>query len=179
MEPVTLSGLELALGRTAGTVTAFLEERMGEPIEAGDRRHATIEVGAPNSLGVHPGSSLLKRTVVLRGSRSASPYVYAESLLVPGSLPAVFFKRLETSADPIGRILTEECIAFTRVPLPPPGPCPALVETGDEPASNRCILARRYRIDVAATPVMEIAEWFLSALDSESLPRISTPPGSA
>jgi chorismate-pyruvate lyase len=151
MEPLTLSVLELGLGRTSGTVTAFLEQLTGEPIEAHERRHAMIEVDSPNSLGVHPGSPLLKRTVVLRGRRSARPYVYAESLLVPGSLPSAFFKRLDTSADPIGRILTEECIDFTRVPLPPPGPRPALVVTDDELASNRCILARRYRIDVATT----------------------------
>jgi chorismate lyase len=176
---VTHSVLEVALGRTTGTVTEFLEQLMGEPIEAGGVCHTTIEVDSPNSLGVSPGSLLLKRTVVLRGRRSSRPYVYAESLLVPGSVPAVFFKRLETSADPIGRILVEECIDFTRVPLPPPGAHPAFGVTGDELASDRCILARRYRVDVATTPAMEIAEWFLSSLDSESLPHVDPPPGSA
>ena len=175
---MTHSVLELALGRTAGTVTEFLEQLMGEPIEADERCHTTIEVDSPNSLGVSPGLPLLKRTVVLRGRRSSRPYVYAESLLVPGRLPAVFFKRLETSADPIGRILTEECIDFTRVGLPPPGPRPSFGVTDDELASDRCILARRYRVDVATTPVMEIAEWFLSSLDSESLPHVNPPPGS-
>jgi hypothetical protein len=58
---VTLSVLELGLGRTAGTVTAFLEQLMGEPIEAHERRHTTIEVDSPNSLGVFPGFPLLKR----------------------------------------------------------------------------------------------------------------------
>jgi len=169
----TLSGIEAALARTNGTVTAFLEQLVGEPIDADERCHTITHAGELNSLQVPVGHPLLKRTVVLRGRSSAKSYVYAESWLVQERLPAVFLRRLETSAHPIGRILTEEDIAFTRVQLPPPDARPAFVE-GDVPATaTDWAFARKYRIDVSATPVMLIVEWFLSSLRSFSPPTIA------
>ena len=161
---VTPSGLEVALGRTTGTVTAFLEQLVGEPIDAYERHHEKTHSGTTDCLGIGPGLQLLKRTVVLRGRRSATPYLYAESLLVPGRLPAAFFRRLETSVDPIGRILTEHGIAFTRVSLSEPDPRHASIRGDNPPAPDDCALVRSYRVDVAGVPVMMITEWFLSAL---------------
>jgi chorismate-pyruvate lyase len=158
--------LEVALGRTSGTVTAFLEQLVGEPIDAYERHHEMTYSGDTDCFGVGPGRELLKRTVVLRGRRSAKAYLYAESLLVPGRLPAAFFRRLETSADPIGRILTEEGMAFTRVPLPRPDRRHVSVHGDIPPASDDCPLVRSYRVDVAGVPVIAICEWFLSTLQS-------------
>jgi chorismate-pyruvate lyase len=162
----THSGLEVALGQTSGTVTAFLEQFAGEPIDAYERHHEMTHSGNTDCLGVEPGHQLLKRTVVLRGRRSTKPYLCAESLLVPDRLPAGFFRRLETSIDPIGRILTEEGIAFTRVPLPRPDRRHASVHSDTPPAPDHCLLARSYRVDIAGVPVMVITEWFLSTLQS-------------
>jgi chorismate-pyruvate lyase len=162
----TPSGLAMALARTTGTVTAFLEQLVGEPIDARERRHEMTHSGTTDSLGVGPGRQLLKRTVVLRGRRSANAYLYAESLLVPGRLPAAFFRRLESSVDPIGRILTEEGIAFTRVPLPDPDRRLVSLYGDTAPALVGCPLARAYRVDVSGIPVMVITEWFLSTLQS-------------
>jgi len=160
------SGLEVALGRTSGTVTAFLEQLVGEAIDVYEPRHEMTHSDDTDCLGVGPGRQLLKRTVLLRGRRSAKAYLYAESLLVPDRLPTAFFKRLETGVDPIGRILTEEGMAFTRVPLPRPDRRDASVH-GDIPlASDDCPLVRSYRVDVAGVPVMAISEWFLSTLPS-------------
>jgi chorismate-pyruvate lyase len=94
------------------------------------------------------------------------PYVYAETLLVPGRLPEAFFNRLETSIDPIGRILTDEGITFTRVPLPRPDRRDELVHAGAPPSIDDCPLARAYRVDVDGLPVMMINEWFLPTLRS-------------
>jgi len=160
----TNSGLEIALGRTSGTVTTFLEQLVGEPIDAYERHHEMTHSRKTDCLGVEPGHQLLERTVVLRGRRSAKAYLYAESLLVPGRLPAAFFRRLETSVDPIGRILTEEGIAFTRVPLPRPERPHASVHGDTPPAPDDCPLVRSYRVDIAGVPVMAISEWFLSTL---------------
>ena len=169
----TRSGIEAALARNSGTVTAFLEQLVGELIDADERCHTITHAGELNPLQVPLGHPLLKRTVVLRGRSSARSYVYAESLLVQERLPAVFLSRLETSAHPIGRILTEEDIAFTRVPLTPPDACPAFV-AGDVPSTtNDWAFARKYRIDVSGTPAMLIVEWFLSSLQSFSPPAIA------
>jgi chorismate-pyruvate lyase len=162
----TSSGLALALGRTTGTVTAFLEQLVGEPIDAHERHHEMTHSDTADCLRVGPGNQLLKRTVVLRGRRSATPYVYAETLLAPGRLPAAFFSRLKTSVDPIGRILSEEGITFTRVPLPGPDPRDEFVDAGALPVPDGCSLARSYRVDVDGLPVMMINEWFLSTLRS-------------
>ena len=75
--------LESALRQAGATVTAFLEELVGEPIDAHERRHFMIEAGTPNLLGVAVGHPLLRRSTILRGRRSAQSYVYAESLLDP------------------------------------------------------------------------------------------------
>ena len=60
--------------------------------------------------------------------------------------------------DPIGRILTEEGIAFTRKPLPRPDRSHASVDGDVAPAPDDCPLARAYRVDVAGVPVMVITE---------------------
>jgi hypothetical protein len=47
-----LSGLEAALSKASGTVTAFLEQLVGEPIDARERRHKTTRAETSNSLRV-------------------------------------------------------------------------------------------------------------------------------
>lgn len=160
----TNPGLESALRDAGGTVTALLEELSGEPVDAHERRHRLIEATIPNPLRVGHGHSLLQRSAVLRGRTSARPYLYATSLLVLSRLPAGVAQRLESSPDPIGRILVEEGVAFSQAPLP----------ASDRHASRWAeapgvpddyLLTRDYRLDVDEVPVMVIAEWFLPALE--------------
>jgi chorismate-pyruvate lyase len=158
------SGLESALGGAIGTVTAFLEQLVGEPIDARERRHTMIRADAPNVLRVAEGHPLILRTAALGGRTSGRLYLYAETVLVPGRLPANLRLRLESSSDPIGRILEEEGITVTRQPLggPDPGSAPVSPETGI--ALGDYLLARNYRVDAEGTPLMAIAEWFLVSL---------------
>jgi chorismate-pyruvate lyase len=127
-----LSGLEAALSRASGTVTAFLEQLVGEPIDARERRHKTTRAETSNSLRVAEGHPLIFRTATLEGRTSGRLYLYAETVLVPSRLPANFRLRLESSSDPIGRILGEEGITVTRQPLggPDPGSAPVSPEAG-------------------------------------------------
>jgi chorismate-pyruvate lyase len=162
----SLSGLERAIALTEGTLTEFLEQLVGEPIDAHERHHEMTDSGVANSLDVAAGHLLLKRTVVLRGRTSATPYVYAETLLVPGRLPDEFFRRLESTSDPIGRVLTEKRIVFSRVPLPPPDRQHQIMGNEAAPSPEISLLTRAYRVEVARVPVMEISEWFLSTLRS-------------
>jgi chorismate-pyruvate lyase len=159
-----LSGLESALGRASGTVTAFLEHLVGEPIDAGERRQKTTKADCSNSLRVAEGHPLIFRTAALQGRTSGQSYLYAETVLVPSRLPANVRHRLESSSDPIGRILEEEGITVTRQPLggPQPGSGPVSPEVGI--AVGDCLLARTYRIDAEGTPLMVITEWFLASL---------------
>ena len=158
-----LSGLEAALSKSSGTVTAFLEQLVGEPIEARERHHRIIRAEPSNSLRVAEGDPLLFRTAALEGRRSGRVYLYAETVLVPSRLPPNFRRRLDSSSDPIGRILEEEAIIVTRHPLggSDPGSAPVSPEgvvVGDY------LLARTYRLDAEGSPLMMIAEWFLISL---------------
>jgi chorismate-pyruvate lyase len=159
-----LSALESALSRASGTVTAFLEHLVGEPIDAGERCQRITKAEFPNSLQVEEGHPLIFRTVALQGRMSGRSYLYAETALVPSRLSASCRRRLESSSDPIGRILEEEGIAITRNPLGKP-------ETRSAPLSQELgitvgefLLARTYRVDAEGTPLMVITEWFLTSL---------------
>ena len=144
-------------------MTNFLEQLVGERIDA--QPHHQDIIGAPtsNDLGVAEGEPLFQRAATLRGRISGSPYVYAESVIVTSRLPTRFCLQLESSIDPIGRILDEMGIAVTRKNLVKP-------RGFDDSRPNQtmkvgdCLLARTYRIDSEQIPVMVITECFLRTL---------------
>jgi len=157
------SVLRAALESTSGTVTNFLEQLVGESIDAQAHHHDLIGAPPSNNLGVAEGEPLLQRAATLRGRISGSSYVYAESVIVTRRLPTRFCLRLESSIDPIGRILDEMGIAVTRENLVEPhgfdvSPSNGAMKVGDY------LLARTYRIDSKQALVMAIMEWFLRTL---------------
>ena len=155
--------LELALAQTA-TVTALLEQLVHEPVDAFVHRQLMTRAGAGNLLEVGEDDALLQRSAELRGRISAQPFMRAESLLVPSRLPNSVLTQLETSNDPIGRILYREGITFTRSPLPPPEPSASAPTAGSQMPCKH-LLARAYRLEVDKVAVMVIAEWFLDNLE--------------
>ena len=115
------------------------------------------------------GHPVIFRTAALRGRVTGRSYLYAETVLVPSRLSANVLQRLELSSDPIGRILEKEEITVTRTSLGGPEPhCPPVSpEMATEVGES--LLARSYRVDAEATPLMTITEWFLASL-KEFLP---------
>jgi chorismate-pyruvate lyase len=158
------SRLESALSETGRTVTSFLEELVGERVDAHERRHVRVAASTRNLFGVEKGHLLVQRSAVLQGRDSAQPFVNAETLLVPGRLPAAFYQRLETSADPIGRILATEGIDFTRSRLPGPHRTRPW-GVAALPVPDDYLLARTYRVEINGLAVMVISEWFLRSLE--------------
>jgi chorismate-pyruvate lyase len=157
------SGLRAALESTNGTVTDFLEQLVGEGIDAAAHSHRMIAARLPNDLEAAPGEPLLQRAATLRGRGSGSPYVYAESVIVRDRLPTRFLLRLESSTDPIGRILQETGIAITRKSLfEPLGFDSCRLNRGVNVVPY--LFARTYRIDSQQVPLMIVTEWFLEAL---------------
>jgi chorismate-pyruvate lyase len=154
-------GLRAALESTSGTVTAFLEQLVGEKIDAHTHHHDVVEAHNANRLGVEEGEPLLHRSATLRGRTSGRSYVYAESIIVVGRLPTGFCNRLETSTDPIGRILKEMGVVVTRQAVGEPDGVPP---PNSDAKVDDYVLARTYRIDFEQTPVMIITEWFLKTL---------------
>jgi chorismate-pyruvate lyase len=164
MSVAAASGLRVALSSTGGTVTSFLEHLVGEPIEARSRLHERIGAPASNGLGVEEGAPLLHRAATLQGCVSGNPYVYAESVIVVTRLPARLLDRLETSNDPIGRILDEAEIAVTRVDIVEPTALIVSRPRNMDEIVRGHVLTRAYRIDTGQTPLMIITEWFLRTL---------------
>jgi chorismate--pyruvate lyase len=160
----TPSQLERALSLGAGTVTAFLEQLVGEPVDARRVSHEEARAGTSSALEVAEGHPVLNRTAVLQGRTSGQAYVYAESVLVTSRLSTGFRLRLDSTSDPIGRILDEEGIAVTRVSLSGPDRADFDGQARRRPAIGDWLLNRSYRIDARGAPVMVVAEWFLSSL---------------
>lgn len=146
-----------------GTVTGFLERLVGERIDAHAHHHQGLVTSASNDLGAREGEPLLQRAATLRGRVSGTSYVYAETGILTDRLPAGFCLRLETTNDPIGRILDETGVAVTRENLTEPEGLVAprlngAVDLGD------CLLTRTYRLDAEQIPLMVVTEWFLPSL---------------
>ncbi len=156
--------LEDALRHTTSTtVTGFLEQLVGEPLEALDRQHLEIEADVPNLLGVEQGHLLLARSTMLKGTTSGQSYLHARSLLVPSRLPPGFCRQLEATSDPIGRILVRHRVEFDRSPLP--GLEPDLLAVFTDAVPDGYLLSRTYRVAVNGEQAMLIGEWFLAALE--------------
>ena len=157
------SRLRAALENTNGSVTEFLEHLVGESIDARAHHHHVIVAPASNGLNAPEGEPLLQRAATLCGRTSGSAYVYAESLIVTNRLPTRFCHRLESSIDPIGRILNEMGIAVTRTNLVEPDALTVSRPAGDAMARDY-LLARTYCIESKRTPLMVVTEWFLKTL---------------
>jgi len=145
-------------------VTTFLEQLVGECIDAHAHQHEMIGASASNELRVAQGQPLLQRAATLQGRTSGSSYVYAESVIVTSRLPSTFCHRLQSSSDPIGRILNEMCIAVTRHDLIELNTSIVFRPWNFDVTVGDCLLARIYRIDADRTPVMLVTEWFLTTL---------------
>jgi chorismate-pyruvate lyase len=146
-----------ALTGLQGTVTEYLEDLVKERVYADKLQQVQTTASGANRLSVELGHPLTRRIVLLRGQQSSLAYLYAETLLVSSRIPWTTRNRLEISTDPIGRVLSEQGSALTRVPLPSEREYPKAID--------HFILAREYRVDLGGLPVMEISEWFLPALE--------------
>lgn len=157
--PTGPAGLILAeaLAGLQGTVTEYLEDLVQERVYADKLEQLQTTASSPNGLAVEFGHPLTRRAVLLRGQQSSRSFLYAETLLVTSRLPWAAKNSLETSSDPIGRILVDQEFAVTRVFF--------TTESRYPKAIDDFILAREYRIDFGELPVMEISEWFLPALE--------------
>jgi chorismate-pyruvate lyase len=156
--------LQAALERTSGTVTNFLEQLVGEGIDAHASHHESIAVQGANELRVQEGEQVLYRAASLRGHISGLSYVYAQSVIVLSRLPTRFGRRLATSIDPIGRILDEMGIGVTRQDLVEAEGSVVSRPWNLDVRVDDCLLTRRYRIDSDRSPLMIITEWFLPTL---------------
>jgi chorismate-pyruvate lyase len=154
-----LSSLQVA----NGTVTEFLEYLAGEPIDADILSQDTGPAGNDNSLGLASDAELIRRIVLLTGRISGRRFVYAESAIAVERLPTSARRCLESSRDPIGRVLTKHRLEARREPLAGPaiavGSSARIVDH-----LGKAALSRRYLITLGSGPAIVVSEWFLQTV---------------
>jgi chorismate-pyruvate lyase len=159
----TASDLQIALHRSEGTVTEFLEHLAGEPVDADVLSQDAGPAGHDNSLGLEPDAELIRRSVLLTGRTSGRRFVYAESTIAMERLPGDARLRLESTREPIGRVLARNGLAISRQPLPG-NPIPVRATGGIVDLLDGAALCRRYRISVGREAAIVISEWFLQTV---------------
>ncbi|MGA3146790.1 MAG: chorismate pyruvate-lyase family protein [Acidimicrobiales bacterium] len=149
-----------ALRRNTGTVTEWLEHLAGEPIDAVVRHQDMGPALGDDPLGLAPGAPFLQRSVLLTGRGTGLAFVYAESAIAADRLPGSVLSRLQTSRDPIGRVLLDHQLVIRRDLLSDPG-----AATRADPDVATLLVdgvhSRGYRIVLDGDPVMMVSEWFL------------------
>jgi chorismate-pyruvate lyase len=158
--PSDADRLAAALQNSTITVTEFLEDLAGEPIDALVLSQDTTLAGDDNALGLAADAELMRRAVFLAGRESERNFVYAQSAIAVRRIPASVRRRLEVSRDPIGRVLVTHDLSFQREPLAEP----IVAEDVDgevEALLREAVWSRRHRISVGDHPAMVVSEWFL------------------
>lgn len=160
--------LQRVLLTTDGSVGPILEAYAGEPIEVIklEQRTASCADGQP-ALQLGAEEEGLRRRVILRGSRSARSFIYADCLIALERLHPTVRSGLLSTSLPIGRLLTTvQAETFREVLSWGRERAQALglhfgIGDGEE------VFFRTYRIVQGGRPIMLITEkfpttWFLS-----------------
>ncbi len=168
--------LSTALRHNTGTVTEWLEHLAGEPIDAVIRHQDMGPAPGDNLLGLAPGAPLLHRSVLLTGRRTGLAFVYAESAIAADRLPGSVLVRLQTSRDPIGKVLLDHHLVICRDLLSGAAAVPG---TRADPDVATLLVdgvhSRAYRIVLDGVPVMLVSEWFLGSVSDALTAHLRAP----
>ncbi len=162
------------LAHGTGTVTELLEHLAGEPIDADILHQRGVPAGVDNPLGLPMAARTMHRAVLLTGRTTARVFVYAESVIASDRLPPSACLRLETSRDPIGRVLVDHHLDVDRQWL-------GTAEAAERPDQRVAALmagavqSRRYRIAIERRPAMIVSEWFLPSVSDAFADHLGTP----
>jgi len=107
----SLSLFQKILLTTDGTVTHLLRLYTGETIKVNKIRQEIVLSEAPEAFLCVPGTSVLKRSIVLSGTQN---YLYAESVFVFERLSRSIQHKLIETDQPIGLLWKEEKLEINR-----------------------------------------------------------------
>jgi chorismate-pyruvate lyase len=162
LDLAVLSPIQRALLATDGTLTDMIEALFLEPIALVKRAERNAEgIAVHPALGVSESEPRLLRQVLLRGARSGTNYVYAESVIATDRLPSAVRAALASDV-PLGRLF----VAFRLETFK------ELIDVGEYEQEaafefgwpcRRCF-GRTYRVTSGGQPVMLISEYFPATL---------------
>jgi chorismate-pyruvate lyase len=155
--------LQDALLKTDGTVTDLLELFTDEEI--------IIEKIAPGLYAAEcqrpvcgDDPSSVVRDVILRGKETGARYIFAHSHLFPSALPPAVQSRLNTTSDPIGKVLREyRTESFRQIEQTASVPMPTIARLLDQARTDQ-MRWRRYSVISGGAAIMEITEVFSEQL---------------
>jgi chorismate-pyruvate lyase len=157
----SLDLLQRILVTTDGTVTETLAAIFLEPIEL--VKLAVEVVASPEplpALEIEPGSSLMQRQIVLRGSRSRTPYAYAEVTIAADRLPPGLREDLLKGTMPLGQLwISHRLETFKERPRVRQRVAGALARHLRVDADD-LIIERTYRTFMGGHPVFLVTEFF-------------------
>ena len=108
---------------------------------------------------------VLQRDVLLKGRRSGTPFVAAESLVAIDLLPPAIMASLTETDRPIGEVVAASCIeTFKEEAKVWAGELPGWPALDGYQNSRTRTVARRYRIIAGGQPVIIITEYFLRSV---------------
>ena len=160
----SLGLLQRILVTTDGTVTETLAAVFLEPIEL--VKLAVTIAPSPEAfpaLALKSGSSLMQRKVVLRGSRSGTPYAYAEVAIAADRLPPRLREDLLKGEIPLGQLwISHRLETFKERPRIRQRAAGTLARHLGVDAED-ILIERTYRTFTSGHPVFLVTEFFPSA----------------
>jgi chorismate-pyruvate lyase len=149
------------LATTDGTVTEILEAWAGDHVSVGWVSQRRADLDRPvDALGAGSGTTVLRRDVLLIGTRTGRALLYAESLIAIDRLPTVVRDGLIAGTRPIGRLLRESRLeTFREIRCLRREPAGQVARDFDARPDDPFVM-RSYTIVAGGLPLMLIAEKF-------------------
>jgi chorismate-pyruvate lyase len=158
---VDLSPIVHILLITDGTITPILEACTGEPMHAVRLSQTVGPCGwSDPQLELGRRQPVLRRSVLVQGSRSGIDYVYAESVIALERIGAGLRDELLFTDRPIGRLLRDHRVeTFKEILVSGPEPAgPSAAHFAVDPMQP--LPSRTFRLLCANDPIMRITERF-------------------
>jgi len=157
----SLDILQRILVTTDGTVTETLAAIFLEPIELVKLTVTVVASPEPlPALEIERGSSLMQRKIVLRGSRSSTPYAYAEVTIAADRLPPGLREDLLEGTMPLGQLwISYRLETFKERPRVRKRIAGALARHLGVDADD-LLIERTYRTFTSGRPVFLVTEFF-------------------
>ena len=145
---------------TDGTLTHILEAYAAEPVHLVKLAHALVSgPSLPVAAGLEPGERVLRRTILLRGTKSDATFIHAESWVFLDRLPPPVKEGLLETDTPIGKLLFS-CRAETYREMIEMGEARDPEVASHFGPGDGDLLFRTYQLVFAGRPVATITERF-------------------
>ena len=157
----SLSLVQRILVTTDGTLTETLAAMFLEPIELVKLSVTITQTPHPvPPLELEAGANVMQRQIVLRGSKSGTPYVYAEVVIATDQLPSRLRDDLLEGRVPLGSLwISHRLEIFKDRPRVRQRPAAELAQFLNI-SEQDILIERTYRTFTGGRPIFLVSEYF-------------------